>query len=65
MNIVDFIIRIYHDAWYSEYQIPPVYEAGLSTERLYHKTFTLASTVQVSGLFCLTEANEVIRVVQA
>jgi hypothetical protein len=30
--------------------IPPVYEAGLSTERLYHKTSTLASKVQVSSV---------------
>jgi len=30
--------------------IPPVYEAGLSAERLYHKTSTLASTVHVSSV---------------
>jgi hypothetical protein len=61
VHIVGFIIRIFHNAQSSECQIPPVYEAGLSTERLYHKTPTLASTVQASVLLCLTEANEVIR----
>lgn len=30
--------------------IPPVYVAGLPTERLYHKTSTLASTVQISSV---------------